>query len=86
MVHPSRGAVRRDSWHTTNEAALTMLTRTPDETDLTAAAWAEIAPSVLPAPGHLGAKRRVDTRAVVNALRSLERTGCTDLAQFQVAA
>ena len=50
--------------------------RTPYETDLTDAEWAEIAPYVLPAPGQLGAKRRVATREVVNALRYLERTGC----------
>lgn len=31
---------------------------------------------MLPAPGQVGAKRHVDTRAVVNALRYLERTGC----------
>jgi transposase len=53
-----------------------MPTRTPYETDLTAAEWAETAPYVLPAPDQLGAKRRVDTREVVNALRYLERTGC----------
>jgi putative transposase len=60
----------------TNEEVLTMLTRTAYETDLTDAEWVEIAPYVLPAPGQLGAKRRVDTREVVNALRYLERTGC----------
>jgi putative transposase len=46
------------------------------ETDLTDAEWAEIAPYVLAAPGQAGAKRRVDTREVVDALRYLERTGC----------
>jgi putative transposase len=76
MVHPCHRAVRRDSWTTTNKEALMMRTHTPYETDLTDAEWAEIAPSVLPPPGQLGAKRRVSSRAVVNALRYLERTGC----------
>lgn len=53
-----------------------MPARAPYETDLTDAEWAAIAPFVLPAPGQLGAKRRVSTREVVNALLYLERTGC----------
>src|ERR1700694_345219 len=53
-----------------------ILVRIPYESDLTDTEWAEIAPFVLPAPGQLGAKRRVSTRGVVNALLYLERTGC----------
>jgi hypothetical protein len=45
-----------------------MTERTPYETDLTAAEWAELAPSVLPKAGQPGPKRRYPTRAIVNAL------------------
>jgi hypothetical protein len=45
-----------------------MPARTPCESDLTDAEWAEIAPAVLPTPGQVGTKRRVATRAVVKAL------------------
>jgi putative transposase len=53
-----------------------MPVRTPYPSDLTDAEWAQIAPSVLPKPGQLGAKRRIPTREVVNALLYLVRTGC----------
>lgn len=53
-----------------------MTDRTPYETDLTDAEWAEIAPSVEPKPGQVGAKRHYPTREIVNALLYQTKTGC----------
>jgi putative transposase len=53
-----------------------MTERTPYETDLTDAEWAEIAPSVLPKAGQSGPKRRYSTREIVNALLYQAKTGC----------
>src|SRR3712207_9311305 len=43
--------------------------------DLTDAEWAIIAPLLAP-PTHLGAPRRVDLRAVIDAILDTLRTGC----------
>ncbi len=45
-------------------------------TDLTDEQWRLIAPLVLQAKGKPGRPRRVDTRAVVNAIFYVVRTGC----------
>jgi len=45
-------------------------------TDLTDAQWRVIAPWVQQPSGRRGRPRQVDTRAIVNAIRYWQRTGC----------
>lgn len=44
-------------------------------TDLTDEEWSQVEP-LLPKPGKTGRRRRLDLRAVLNAIRYLARTGC----------
>ena len=53
-----------------------MTERTPYETDLSDAEWAELVPAVLPRAGQTGPKRRYPTREIVNALLYQAKTGC----------